>query len=36
LLEPIIGAGRTRQLIAAIRSLESVKSTRDLRPLLTA
>jgi 2-methylcitrate dehydratase PrpD len=36
LIEPIIGAGRTRQLIEAIRSLESVASARDLRPLMMA
>jgi 2-methylcitrate dehydratase PrpD len=36
LIEPIIGAGRSRDLLDAIRSLESVGSARDLRPLLTA
>jgi 2-methylcitrate dehydratase PrpD len=36
LVEPIVGAGRSRQLIDAIRSLESVKSARDLRPLMMA
>jgi 2-methylcitrate dehydratase PrpD len=36
LIEPIIGAGRTRRLLDTIRSLESVGSARDLRPLLTA
>ena len=36
LVEPIIGAGRSRQLIDAIRSLESVTSARDLRPLMMA
>jgi 2-methylcitrate dehydratase PrpD len=36
LIEPIIGGGRTRDLLDAIRSLERVGSARDLRPLLTA
>lgn len=36
LIEPIIGAGRTHDLLDAIRSLETVKSARDLRPLLMA
>jgi 2-methylcitrate dehydratase PrpD len=36
LIEPIIGTGRTRDLLDTIRSLESVASARDLRPLLTA
>lgn len=36
LIEPIIGAGRARQLLDAIRALENVGSARDLRPLMTA
>jgi 2-methylcitrate dehydratase PrpD len=36
LIEPIIGAGRTRDLLDRIRSLESVTSARGLRPLLMA
>jgi 2-methylcitrate dehydratase PrpD len=36
LIESIIGAGRSRDLLDAIRSLESVGSARDLRPLLMA
>jgi len=36
LVESILGAGRSRQLIEAIRSLESAASVRDLRPLMMA
>ena len=36
LIETIVGAGGARQLIEAIRSLESLASVRDLRPLMTA
>ena len=34
LLTGVIGQEKTGQLIAAIRDLESLKSVRDLRPLL--
>lgn len=34
LVTPIIGAARGRELIAAVRDLESMRSMRDLRPLL--
>jgi 2-methylcitrate dehydratase PrpD len=36
LIEPIIGGDSTRDLLEVIRSLESVGSVRELRPLLTA
>jgi hypothetical protein len=36
LIETIVGAGRARQLIEATRSLESLASVRDLRPLMMA
>ena len=35
LLTGVIGQEKTGQLIAAIWDLESLKSVRDLRPLLT-
>jgi 2-methylcitrate dehydratase PrpD len=34
LMEPVLGAQRTRQLMDAIQKLETVASMRDLRPLL--
>jgi 2-methylcitrate dehydratase PrpD len=34
LLEPVIGVGRTRQLIERVWTLENVRSMRELRPLL--
>ena len=36
LMEPILGAARTRDLIAAILALDAVDDCRDLRPLLSA
>jgi 2-methylcitrate dehydratase PrpD len=36
LIEPIMGAARTTSLITAIRDLETLKTARDLRPLLSA
>ena len=35
LLTRVLGQEKTNQLIAAIWDLESLKSLRDLRPLLT-
>ncbi len=34
LVGPVIGPGKTNQLIAKVMSLDSVKDTRELRPLL--
>lgn len=36
LLEPVLGQARTRRLMEAIDTLETLASVRDLRPLLTA
>jgi len=35
LIEPVMGAGKTRKLIEAVRDLEKVKKVRTLRPLLS-
>jgi 2-methylcitrate dehydratase PrpD len=34
LIEPVFGAGQTRELIETVRRLETVANVRDLRPLL--
>jgi 2-methylcitrate dehydratase PrpD len=34
LIEPVFGAGQTRELIDTVRRLETVANVRDLRPLL--
>jgi len=36
LMTPVLGAGRTKQLIETIAHLENLGSVRDLRPLLSA
>jgi 2-methylcitrate dehydratase PrpD len=36
LIEPVMGASKTSGLIEAIRGLETVRTVRDLRPLLSA
>jgi 2-methylcitrate dehydratase PrpD len=36
LIEPVMGAGKTRKLIEAVRDLEHLKKARDLRPLLSS
>ena len=35
LIEPVMGAGKTRKLIETVRTLEQLKKIRDLRPLLS-
>jgi 2-methylcitrate dehydratase PrpD len=35
LIEPVMGADKTRKLIETVRDLEKVKKARDLRPLLS-
>jgi len=36
LIKPIIGAERAGKLVAAVRALDTLRSVRDLRPLLQA
>ena len=36
LMAPVLGAGKTEQLIAQINALETLRDIRDLRPLMTA
>jgi hypothetical protein len=36
LIEPVMGAKKTKKLIETVRDLEKLKKARDLRPLLSA